>query len=115
MHRLRQAERMFQYAWDRCSANVGSLKRLMVLTLLSSSLALVYGSTTILMEIANQKGMGIVFLSGSMAEVLALFVLGILACVTMYAVSSFYEGALTQRRVLWDYFCATVRDQPAAE
>ncbi len=46
---------------------------------------------------------------------LAFFVLGNLVCVILYAVSSFYEGALMRRRLRWDYFCATIKDQPAAE
>jgi hypothetical protein len=37
-HLLPPAERTFRYAWERCSAKVSSLKRLVFLTLLSSVL-----------------------------------------------------------------------------
>jgi len=114
LHALPPAERTFHYAWDSCWADIGILRRLVVLTLLSSSLMLAYGITTILTEISNQK-LGVGVLSGSIAEVLAFFVLGNLVCVILYAVSSFYEGALMRRRLRWDYFCATIKDQPTAE
>ncbi len=66
LHALPQAERTFHYAWDSCRADIDILRRLVVLTLLSSSLMLAYGIATILTEISNQK-LGVGVLSGSMA------------------------------------------------
>jgi hypothetical protein len=112
---LPPAERTFQYAWARCSANVSALKRLVVLTLLSSVLILACRTTTIFMEISYLPAVRARTLSGSLAEALALFVLGLLAGTVQYAGCCLCEGALSQRRALWDYFCRTIKDQQSIE
>jgi hypothetical protein len=44
-----------------------------------------------------------------------LFVLGFLTGTVLYAATSVCEGALSQRRALWDYFCRTIKDQQSME
>jgi hypothetical protein len=114
-HLLPPAERTFRYAWERCSAKVSSLKRLVVLTLLSSVLILAYRTATILMVISYLPAVRARTLSGSLAEALLLFVLGLLTGTVLYAATSLCEGALSQRRALWDYFCRTIKDQQSTE
>jgi hypothetical protein len=112
---LRQAGSRFRYRWQKCSANVALLKRLVVLTLLTSFLMLIYGTTNTLIQIVNQKATGMVAISSSLAQALVLFVFGTFVCVIMYAASSICEGALTRRRIVWDYFCATIKEQSKTE
>lgn len=89
------------------------MKKLLVLTLLASCVVLAFGTTNFLIEVTNQKIVNIVLLSAGMAEALVPFVLGMMACTALYAVSAVYEGALARRRILWDHFVATVNQQCA--
>jgi hypothetical protein len=74
---LQQADNKFFYTWEMCAAKVGFMKRLVLLTLLLSTLVLVYGTTRILTEIMILKSAPIGFVTGSIAEVLVPFALGI--------------------------------------
>ena len=76
---------------------------------------LAYRTATILMVISYLPAVRARTLSGSLAEALMLFVLGFLTGTVLYAATSVCEGALSQRRALWDYFCRTIKDQQSME
>jgi hypothetical protein len=105
---VRQAELRFRYLWERCSAKVASLKRVVPLTCLLAVFVLVSRTIDIAGEVAIRKIAGIAFLAGSIAEGLVSLALGIAVC-------GFCEGVLQRRRASWNYFLQVVTNQAPAE
>ncbi len=106
---LQLADVKFRFAWQMCVAKVSSTKRLALLTFLLSLLTLTWGTIGVLADIIREKTAPVGFLAASSAEVLKPFALGVLACAALYAVSSFYEGALDRRKARWNHFCASAK------
>ncbi|HEV7219924.1 MAG TPA: hypothetical protein VGN39_13710 [Terriglobales bacterium] len=102
---LQQAESRFLFLWEMCSVKVESLKRLVILTLLLSIFVFVSLTIQFLTDLTISKATGIAVITGSIAESLTPFSLGILACAVLYAVYGFYRGVLTRRIASWHYFC----------
>ena len=84
--------------WDACWVKLQTMKRSAVLTFLLAVLAAADQAKTDLVYFTVQKTTGIASFSGSIAEVLATFALGILACTIIYAIYAFCEGLLIQRK-----------------
>jgi len=110
---LEEANRRFLYAWEMCAARIASMKRLALLTLLLSVLVFSHSAVKLLAETSSRKMAGIAFVAGNMAEGLAMFALGILVCIVIYAVCVAYEGALMRRRAAWNYYYARDKSQSA--
>lgn len=104
---LQQAESRFLFLWEMCSVKVVSLKRLVILTLLLSILVFVSLTIQFLTDLTVSKATGIAVITGSIAESLTPFSLGILVCAALYAVYGFYRGVLTRRIASWNYFCSS--------
>jgi hypothetical protein len=104
---LEQAESRFLFLWEMCSVKVASLKQLVILTLLLSIFVLVSLTIRFLTDLCISKTAGIALVTGSMAELLTPFSLGILVCAVLYAVYGFYQGVLMRRMASWKYFCRT--------
>lgn len=102
---LQQAEGRFLFLWKMCSVKVASLKRLVILTLLLSVFVFVSLTIRFLTYMCSSKTAGIALITGSIAELLTPFSLGILVCAVLYAVYGFYEGVLMRRMASWNYFC----------
>lgn len=102
---LQQAESRFLFLWEMCSAKVASLKRLVILTLLLSIFVFVSLTIQFLTDLSISRAAGIAVITGSIAESLTPFSLGILVSATLYAVYSFYQGVLMRRMASWKYFC----------
>jgi hypothetical protein len=66
-----------------------------LLTLLVSA----WSATRVLLGVSMEKVTGVGFLAGAMAEVLAMFALGILVCAALYAFAIFFEAALVRRKM----------------
>jgi hypothetical protein len=94
-----QATSRFQLLWETCYASTASIKNLSALTFLLTLLVSAWSTTRFLQTVSMEKLTGVGLLAGSMAEVLAMFALGILVCTTLYAFAIFYEAALVRRKV----------------
>ena len=92
----------FLNAWETCSNKIQSMKRLVVITLLWTTLiaTLLLGRT--LVVVVEQKVFGPAALGGGVAEVLTVFALGIFVCAVLYTACASYEGALLRRRESWN-------------
>ena len=100
---LRLAGDRFLCVWETCMARVASMRRLALLTLLLSALAAVIQAVHLLSRIQETHTAGLGAVAGGVAEVLVQLELGLFVGAALYAVSSFYEGVLTHRRVSWSY------------
>ena len=91
----------FALAWERCSNKVQSVKRWVFVTLLWTVLVAAMLLRREFMFFIAQK----MFWSGAFfqptAEVLTVFVLGILVCAALYTTCTLCEGALLGRRESW--------------
>jgi hypothetical protein len=112
---LQLADIKFLYRWDMCSAEVGSLKGLMVQTILVSTLATLWLTTSLLMKIASQKSHSAPVIAGGMAEAFAPLVYAAFLCFMFYAASNWYRGMLARRRIAWNHFLALVRYHATAQ
>lgn len=112
---LQLAESRFLYAWEMCSAGVGSMKRLVPLTLLLSVLVLLTLTIQLLRKILLQKAFGMAALAGGMSQTLMPLLLGVFVCAVLYAACSLYEGMLMRRKASWNYFCARVKNKQPTE
>ncbi len=102
---LQQAESRFLFLWEMCSVKVVSLKRLVILTLLLSIFVFVSLTIQFLTDLTISKATGISVITGSIAESLTPFSLGIFVCAMLYTVYGFYQGLLMRRVASWNYFC----------
>ncbi len=91
----------FLELYDACSAKVRSTERLVVLTFLLCVLMAADQTRSMFAGAALEKHTGHAYLFASIAEVLTAFVIGILVCTVLYAVSNFVEVALTRRKARW--------------
>ena len=87
--------------YDACSAKLRSMERSVVLTFLLCVLMAADQTRAMLAGVALEKYTGIAYLSSSIAEVLAVFSIGVLVCTMLYAFCDFVQGALTRRRAAW--------------
>ena len=87
---------------DACSAKIRSMERSVVLTFLLCVLMAADQMRVVLAAMAVEKYAPIAYLSASIAEVLAVFAIGVLVCTALYALSDFIQGRLTRRRSLWN-------------
>jgi hypothetical protein len=92
----------FQLLWETCYAKTASIKNLSALTFLLTLLVSAWSTTRILLGVSIEKVTGVGFLAGAMAEVLAVFALGILVCAALYAFAIFYEAALVRCKMRLD-------------
>jgi biopolymer transport protein ExbB/TolQ len=102
---LQEAESRFLFLWEMCSAKVASLKRLGILTSLLSVLVFVSLTIRFLTDLTISKATGIAVITGSIAESLVPFSLGILVSAVLYAIYGFFQGVLIRRMASWNYFC----------
>ncbi|MGA3106012.1 MAG: hypothetical protein ABSD53_16145 [Terriglobales bacterium] len=91
----------FLAAYDTCSAKVRSIERSVVLTFLLCVLTAADQTRAVLASVAVEKYTSFVFLSASAAEVLTVFVIGVLVCALLYALCDLFQGTLTRRRARW--------------
>ena len=112
---LLQANNKFLYTWELCAAKAASIRKLTLLTLLLSVLILTFSAITILMEIMHLKSRSIGVFTGTVADELVPFALGILICAVLYALFSLFEGILMRRRARWNYFCAKAKSDSVVE
>ena len=109
---LQIADTKFLHALEISEAKVASIQRLSWLTLLISFLVFVFGIFPSYGDAFNNHNVtGIQALFTAMAELLARLALGLGIATFLYAISSFFEGALMQRRARWKYFCSTVKNE----
>ncbi len=113
LRQVQLAETVFRYRQELCSAEIGSLERLALLTLLLSTFALVTLAIELLSRISLSKSYGIAAFLGGMAQALTPLALGVFVCAVLYAVASWHEGMLARRRASWNYFCARIKKQSA--
>lgn len=92
---LKEAE--FTSIWQACWARLQAMKRSVVLTFLLAVLVAADQVRTDFVSVAVQKATGIAVLSGGFAEVFAVFTLGVLACVAIYAIYALCESSLVRR------------------
>lgn len=111
LRHLQLAEIKFLYRWETCSAVARSLKKLAVLTVLLSALAVLESTKTALTEVSQSRHVS--FPTARMAQSFGVASLGWLAAVVLFAEYSFCDGLLARRKSWWNYFCATVRNAPA--
>src|SRR5450432_9538 len=83
---LQQADSRFLFLWEMCSAKVASLNRLVFLTLLLSIFVFVSLTIRFLTDMCTSKYVAVAVVTGSIAESLTPFSLGILVCAVLYAV-----------------------------
>jgi len=93
-----EQETEFAAIWDACWVKLQAIKRSVGLTFLLAVLTAADQARTDFVYFTVQKATGIASFSGSIAEVLAIFALGILACTMIYAIYGFCEGVLIRRR-----------------
>ena len=100
---LRTENDKFTYLWEMSMARVVSLKKLALLTLLVSGLTAVALIVRFFarMQVLHAGWSGAV--AGGIAEILLFLELGLFVCTALYAVSSFYAGMLTRRRIAWNH------------
>jgi hypothetical protein len=92
-----EEEARFTFLWNRCWAKLQAMKRSVFLTLLLAILVAADQVRTDFVSVAVQKTAGVAALSGGFVEVLAVFTLGILACVAIYAIYALCVGSLIRR------------------
>jgi hypothetical protein len=110
------AESRFLYLWEMCHASVKSIRRMVLLTLLSSALVVVYGAfPTWGDEFNNGTIVGSMALFETADKLFARLALGLSVCVILYAASSFFEGAITRRRTQWKYNCVRWKNDLTGE
>jgi hypothetical protein len=96
-----QLRTTFLGVYDTCSAKVRSIERSVVLTFLLCVLTAADQTRAVLASVAVEKHTSSVLLSASAAEVLTVFVIGVLVCASLYALCDFCQGTLSRRRVRW--------------
>jgi hypothetical protein len=87
--------------YDACSAKVRSIERSVVLTFLLAVLTAADQTRAVLASVALEKYTSLFYLSASAAEVLTVFVIGVLVCALLYALCDLFQGTLTRRRARW--------------
>ena len=101
----------FALAWERCSNKVQWVKRWVFVTLLWAVLVAAMLLRREFMFFMAQK----MFWSGAFfqptAEVLTVFVLGILICAALYTICAFCEGAMLGRRESWKQAQSSIQNQ----
>jgi hypothetical protein len=116
-HRILQAAKnRFLYFWERCYADVGSARRSSLLVFLLSLVMVVYNAFPIFLF--NFNSANLLLTSNLFATVWRLFALltyGLSCCTVLYFASSFFERTLADRRIRWNYFCSTVKDELSHE
>jgi len=100
-----------EYVWEMCSNKIRQLRQLVFVTLFLTVLVTTMLVRASLMQIAVKEAAGIAAFSGGIAEVLTVFVLGILVCTVIYASCALYEGALSRRRTLWNQSTTNTGDR----
>ncbi len=91
----------FLGVYDTCSAKVRSIERSVVLTFLLCVLTAADQTRAVLASVALENRPSFEYLSSSAAEVLTVFVIGVLVCASLYALCDFCQGTLTRRRARW--------------
>ena len=105
------ADSRFLYLWEKSCATVKSLRRLALFTFLLSCTLLSYRLSLLLHgEFASEgKSSVFVLMLQHIAQLFAVFFLGLLVATFLYALSSVLIGALRRRKIAWQYFYARVR------
>lgn len=96
----------FEYLWGMSSIDTDDLKRMAVLTLMVTTILVAWLLANDLSVISESKFIGIGMVSGSAAEVLAMFAVGGLFSALFYGSYAVFKGALARRRVRWNRYCA---------
>jgi hypothetical protein len=102
---IQTARSRFLYLWELCCAEVGSIKRLLLLTLLLSSVVVLGDIQMTFTDAFENRTTGVVALFMAIAELLRRFSLGLFVCTIFFAISGFLEGTLVRRRIHWNYLC----------
>ncbi len=107
---LAESEIRFAYLVATCSAEVRSLRKLAVLTLIISLLETTWGLVNDLAYIAEYNS---TVWSGirALSENLTPLAVGLFLCAVLYAAYAFYEGVLQRRKAKWQYHCSTFRSR----
>ena len=91
----------FEYVRDLSKARLAGMKRLALFTLLLTFLVFAYGARSTLTAIRLEKSVGIAAVSGGLADVGTLVIMGGLIATVLYGVASLYDGVLARRRASW--------------
>ena len=102
----------FKYLWKQSFTRVAAMKDFAVLTLILSGLVLSYDLMRFLGAI---RPLGDADVAGGPAELLFPVVLGFAVAAVVYALSSFYAGALARRKAAWALLVAKANSQHKAE
>lgn len=105
----------FEYLWEQSVTRVAAMKNFAVLSLILSGLVLSYDFMRFLTFMQIERPLGDLDVAGGPAELLAPLVLGFAVAAVLYALSSFYAGALARRKAAWNLFVARVSDQHKVE
>ena len=107
----------FEYLWEQNVTRVAAMRNLAVLTLVLSGLVLSCDFMRFLTEIQSGRYPvhGDFDVAGSPAYMLVPLILGLAVSAALYALSSFYSGALARRRAEWSLFVARASSQHKTE
>jgi ABC-type molybdate transport system permease subunit len=102
--RLREAAKMrFEYLWSTLYTSVESIKRLSVLTLLTTLFLISYGAVpTFEANFSNKQATGSFALYQTVAALLNRFAFGIMLTAIFYLLYSLFMTALMKRRATWN-------------
>jgi hypothetical protein len=99
---VQSAEREFSILYEMCDADVASINRSATLTFYLSLLVIVYGAfPTWTFEYTTSTLTGTAAWHKATEILLARLTLGLTMTTLVYAVSSFFAGALSRRKIKW--------------
>ena len=116
-HVVERAAPRFEYLWQQNVTRVAAMRNLAVLTLVLSGLVLSCDFMRFLTEIqiGRYPVHGDIDVAGSPANMLVPLILGLAVSAALYALSSFYTGALARRKAAWNLYAANAGSQHNAE
>jgi hypothetical protein len=105
----------FEYLWEQSVTRVAAMKNFAILTLILAGLGVSYDLMRFLTARQIERPLGDADVAGGPAELLVPLVLGFAVAAVLYALSSFYAGALARRKAAWNLFVARANSQYKAE
>jgi len=104
LHTLRAADSRFRYIIGRYQGSAALLRQLVWLTLLLSSLVVIYGAFPTLADQFNDRNVtGSVAMLATVSLCFSRLSLGLAACAVLYAVSGIFTLMLQRRLNRWQY------------
>lgn len=106
------ADSRFLYFWERCRADVESARRAALLVFLLSLVAAAYSAFPIyFLHFNNNIHGGIWSAFWTVKDLLILLGHGWSCSAALYLAASFFERALSKRKICWTYFCSSLKNE----